>query len=116
MWQETILLITLPDSPEFVSSWAEPPELLSAGPLVAPNSDKASYWAKKWEPECVFYAQTGTQELSLEGGEQEVKRKQASTSQGQQSPEVGAWSHAQLHYLSTPTSGLGLPLYLRSLY
>lgn len=53
-------------------------------------------------------AQIEAQELSLEGGEQEVKRQQASTSQGQQGPEVRAWSCAQLHYLPTPTSGLGL--------
>lgn len=27
---------------------------------------------------------------------------------------MGAWSHAQLRYVSTPTSGLGLPLHLGS--
>lgn len=46
MQQETILLATLPNSPKFVGTSAEPPELPSTSPLVAPSSDKAAYQGK----------------------------------------------------------------------
>ena len=51
MQQETVLLTTLPDSPESVGTWAGPPALLSVGPL-APSSDRAAYWAKSESLTC----------------------------------------------------------------
>ena len=54
MQQKTILLATLPDSPKFVGTLAEPPELPSASPLVDRSSNKAAYQEKKSENLNVF--------------------------------------------------------------
>lgn len=93
---------------------AEIPELPNAGSLVAPNTDKATFQGKSENLNVFSMPKTGPKNSAWRVGEQEMRKEQASTSQGQQSPEVGAQSHAQLHYLFIPTSGL--PLYLRSQY
>lgn len=95
---------------------AEIPELPNAGSLVAPNTDKGTFQGKSENLNVFSMLKMGPKNSAWRVGEQEARKEQASTSQGQQSPEVGARSHVQLHYLFMPTSGPGLPLYLQSQY
>lgn len=113
MQQETILLSTLPDNPKFVGTLAEPPELPSTSPLVASSSEKAADQEKVRIWTCFLCSNWGPgTPLEVEGKEQEVRRKQASTSQGQQSQRWEPDHVHSCHYLSTPTSGQSLPLHL----